>query len=246
GSRLGGWLRQSGLRLSLSGLLLLAMGCGLAGAMAGVTAGLAPYVAVLAFAAPAAIPFGVVAWRRSARLRRFEELFPEALDLISRAVQAGHAFAAGLKMVADEMRDPVGPEFRATFDEQNFGLPMAESLHHLSKRVPLVDVRFFVTAVLIQRETGGNLAEILDNLANVVRERFTLQRQVRTHTAHGRFTGYILIGLPAFLALALSFIQPDHMNLLFQDPIGQRLIVAAITMQAIGWLWIRKVIHIEV
>jgi hypothetical protein len=117
--------------------------------------------------------------------------------------------------------EPVGPEFRKAFDEQNFGLPLKESLNNLCLRVPILDVRFFSTAVLIQRETGGNLSEILDNLAAVVRERFKIRRQVRVHTAHGRFTGYVLMALPAFLALALSFINPEHMNVLFEEKMGQ-------------------------
>ncbi len=165
---------------------------------------------------------------------------------MSRAIRAGHAFSAGMKMVADEMRDPIGPEFRKAFDEQNFGLPLKESLNNLATRVPLLDVKFFATAVLIQRDTGGNLAEILDNLANVVRERFKIRRQVRVHTAHGRFTGYVLLALPAFLALALSFINPDHMNMLFRDQLGRMMIMAAIVMQAAGFVWIKQVVKIEV
>ena len=141
-------------------------------------------------------------------MRAFEEAFPEALDLIARALKAGHAFVTGLKMVADEMPEPVGPEFRKTFDEQNFGLPLKDALENLTMRVPGLDVRFFATAVLIQRETGGNLSEILENLAHVVRERFKILRQVRVYTAHGRMTGYVLLALPAVLCIALAFINP--------------------------------------
>ena len=191
-------------------------------------------------------PLVVVRQRRVARLRKFEEHFPEALDLMSRAIRAGHAFSAGVKMAADELDDPVGTEFRKTFDEQNFGLPLKDALANLMDRMPLLDVRFFATAVLIQRDTGGNLAEILDNLAGVVRERFKIHRQVRVHTAHGRMTGYVLLALPAFLAVALSFINPDHMALLFRERIGQTLLVGAIVMQVIGFVWIKKVVKIEV
>ena len=177
---------------------------------------------------------------------RSKRQFPEALDLISRALKAGHAFSTGLKMVADEMAEPVGPEFRKTFDEQNFGLPLKEALDNLTQRVPIIDVRFFATAVLIQRETGGNLAEILENLAHVVRERFKILRQVRVYTAHGRMTGYVLLALPAVLCIALSFINPDHMNLLFRERMGQMLLMTAMVMQAIGYFWIRQVVKIEV
>ena len=193
-----------------------------------------------------AVPFVFVRVKRTRRLRAFEEAFPEALDLVSRALKAGHAFATGLKMVADEMPEPIGPEFRKTFDEQNFGLPMKDSLTNLTLRIPLLDVRFFSTAVLIQRETGGNLSEILENLSHVVRERFKILRQVRVYTAHGRLTGYVLLGLPAFLAIALAFINPEHMQLLFTERMGHMMLLATVVMQTIGFLWIRQVVKIEV
>lgn len=240
------WLEQSGLSLSLSGLLVIAVGLGLAGAFATALFSGRPPLAVVGFIVAASLPFFVVRQKRASRLYRFEEHFPEALDLISRAIRAGHAFAAGMKMVADEMDPPVGPEFRKAFEEQNFGMSLKEALSHLCERVPLLDVRFFSTAVLIQKETGGNLSEILDSLAAVVRERFKIRRQVRVHTAHGRFTGYVLLALPAFLAIALSFINPEHMDLLFKDRIGQMLIAAAIVMQIVGWFWIKQVVKIEV
>jgi len=184
--------------------------------------------------------------RRSSRLKRFEEQFPEALDLLSRAIKAGHAFQTAMGMVADELPEPVGPEFKKSFDQQNFGLPLKDALNELAERVPILDVKFFVTAVLIQRETGGNLAEILDNLAHVVRERFKILRQVRVHTAHGRFTGYVLLALPAALGVVLAWMNPDHMDLLFKEKMGQMMIMAAIVMQTVGYFWIRQVIKIEV
>jgi tight adherence protein B len=177
---------------------------------------------------------------------KFEEQFPEALDLISRALRAGHAFQTTLGMVADEMKEPVGPEFKKTFDQQNFGLPIRDALNQMTERVPVLDVRFFVTAVLIQRETGGNLSEILDNLAHVIRERFKIRRQIRVHTAHGRFTAFVLLSLPPALAIALSVLNPDHMKLLFEDRTGQLALVIALVMQAIGFFWISRVIKIEV
>jgi tight adherence protein B len=192
------------------------------------------------------LPFLVLRVKRTRRLRAFEEAFPEALDLISRALKAGHAFATGLKMVADEMPEPVGPEFRKTFDEQNFGLPMKDALTNLNVRIPLLDVRFFATAVLIQRETGGNLSEILENLAHVVRERFKILRQVRVYTAHGRLTGYVLLALPAFLGIALAFINPEHMQLLFRERMGHMMLAATVVMQTIGYFWIKQVVKIEV
>jgi tight adherence protein B len=194
----------------------------------------------------AALPFFLLMRRRTLRMRRFEEQFPEALDLLSRAIRAGHAFTTAVGMVADEAPDPIGPEFKKTFDEQNFGLPLKEALGNLAQRVPLIDVHFFVTAVLIQRETGGNLSEILDNLSHVVRERFKILRQVRVYTAHGRLTGYVLMALPAALAVALFFINPAHMELLLNERMGQMMLLGAIVMQTIGYFWIRQVVKIEV
>jgi tight adherence protein B len=246
GSAIERLIEQSGMRISLSACFLLSIALGVLGAGLGFVFVRQAWVIPIGFVVGACIPLGILRRKRTVRINRFEEHFPEALDLMSRAIRAGHAFSAGLKMVADELEDPVGPEFRKAFDEQNYGLPLKESLNNLADRVPLLDVRFFATAVLIQRDTGGNLSEILDNLANVVRERFKIRRQVRVHTAHGRFTGYVLMALPAFLAVALSYISPEHMNLLFEDRMGQMMIVASIVMQAIGFIWIKQVIKIEV
>ena len=249
GSALGRWIEQSGVATTPSGLLLAstvsAVVLGATSRM--LTGGEWAMVALVGGGLVGfAIPLLFVRQRRAARLYRFEEHFPEALDLISRAVRAGHAFSAGLKMIGDEVDAPVGTEFRKTFEEQNYGLPLADALHHLAARVPLLDVKFFVTAVLIQHDTGGNLAEILDNLSGVVRERFKIRRQVRVHTAHGRMTGYVLMALPVVLLIALSFINPDHVGLLFGEPMGQAMLVSAVVMQTVGYVWIRQVVKIEV
>jgi tight adherence protein B len=246
GSAIGRWIEQSGMRVSLSGVFLMAVGLGVVMAMVATMVTRTPMAMPLGFALGFALPFLLLLMKRTRRLRKFEEEFPEALDLIARALKAGHAFATGLKMVADEMEEPVGPEFRKTFDEQNFGLPLKDALENLTLRIPILDVRFFATAVLIQRETGGNLSEILENLAHVVRERFKILRQVRVYTAHGRLTGYVLLALPAFLGVALSFINPEHMNLLFRERMGQMMLIAAMVMQFIGYMWIKQVVKIEV
>lgn len=243
---LGDLIKQSGVKTT-------------AGAVAMASFGVAALLgfAVAVFTRPSWAPFagaivGLAAptlflmRKRSVRLRRFEEQFPEALDLLSRAIKAGHAFQTAMGMVADELPEPVGPEFRKTFEQQNYGLPLREALNAMTDRIPIIDVRFFVTAVLIQRETGGNLSEILDNLAHVVRERFKVLRQVRVHTAHGRFTGWVLLALPAALAIALKFINPDHMNLLFDERMGQQMLIGAVVMQTVGYIWIQKIIKIEV
>ncbi len=245
-SGIGVWIEQSGMKASVSGVLLMALASAVLVGMVAYMASRASLAIPIGGAVGFAIPLLVLKVKRGRRLRAFEEQFPEALDMIGRALKAGHAFATGLKMAAEELPDPVGPEFRKTFDEQNFGLPLKDSLDNLAVRIPLLDVRFFGTAVLIQRETGGNLSEILENLAHVVRERFKILRQVRVYTAHGRFTGYVLLALPAFLGIALSFINPDHMNMLFRERMGQMMLLGALVMQTIGFLWIKHVVKIEV
>jgi tight adherence protein B len=246
----GVWLarliEQAGIKVGASSILVIAAAAASVGALLSV-AFLGLKVGLLPGALTGGVaPFVVLLRKRSARMHRFEEQFPEALDLLSRAIRAGHAFTTAMGMVADEAPAPIGPEFRKTFEEQNFGLPLKDALGNLGDRVPHMDVRFFVTAVLIQRETGGNLSEILDNLSHVVRERFKILRQVRVYTAHGRLTGYVLMALPAALAIVLSFINPDHVNLLFSERMGQIMILTAIVMQTVGYLWIRKVVTIEV
>jgi tight adherence protein B len=246
GSAFGRWIEQSGMKMSISGVLLIAAVSGALCAILITMLTRSPFGIPAGFAIGFALPFMFLKFKRTKRLRAFEEQFPEALDLIARALKAGHAFATGLKMAADELDEPVGPEFRKTFDEQNFGLPLKDALENLTLRIPILDVRFFATAVLIQRETGGNLSEILENLAHVVRERFKILRQVRVYTAHGRLTGYVLLALPAVLSIALMFINPDHMNMLFREHMGQILLMVAIVMQIIGYIWIKQVVKIEV
>ena len=246
GTAFGRWIEQSGMKMSISGVLLLAGVCGALFAVLVTMLTRSPFGIPAGFAIGCALPFMFLKYKRTKRLRAFEEAFPEALDLIARALKAGHAFATGLKMAADELAEPVGPEFRKTFDEQNFGLPLKDALENLTLRIPILDVRFFATAVLIQRETGGNLSEILENLAHVVRERFKILRQVRVYTAHGRLTGYVLLALPAVLSIALMFINPDHMNMLFREHMGQILLMVAIGMQIAGYIWIKQVVKIEV
>ena len=246
GGRLQRLIDQSGVKTTPGAVVLIALVMALA---AGVIAGVVTqmwFLAPVAAGAAAVLPFLFLTHKRTRRMNAFEEMFPEGLDLMSRALKAGHAFQTAMGMVADEMKEPVGPEFRKTFDQQNYGLPLRDALLQMSDRVPLLDVRFFVTAVLIQRETGGNLAEILENLAHVVRERFKILRQVRVHTAHGRFTAWVLLALPAFLALALMYLNPDHMKLLFTEPMGRMMLGLTVVLQTTGYFWIRKVIKIEV
>ena len=192
------------------------------------------------------LPFAVVAWKRRRRLRQFEERFPEALDLLGRAVRAGHAFTTGLEMIAKDSPEPVAGEFRIAFEEQNFGLPLRDALLNMTERIPLIDVQFFVTALLVQKETGGNLAEILDGLSRVIRERFRIFREVRVRTAQGRLTAGILIALPIFMLIVLSILNPTYVKVLFTDPQGPIVLTIAAVMQVIGSFVIWRIIQIEV
>jgi len=196
---------------------------------------------LLAFA-----PLGYIMWARSRRLAKFEEHFPEALDLLGRAVRAGHAFTTGMEMIAKESDEPIGSEFRTTFEEQNFGLPLRDTLLNLTERVPLIDVRFFVTSLMIQKETGGNLAEILDGLSRVIRDRFRIHREVQTKTAQGKLTAAILIAIPPIMLLALSALNPSYMKTLTEDPAGPTILGIAAALQIMGSALLWKIIHIEV
>jgi tight adherence protein B len=239
-------IAQSGVQTTPGTIAVLSIGAAVAGVLAAMVVVRHPLGAPLGGVVGLAAPSVWLLHRRKTRVAKFEEQFPEALDLMARAIRAGHAFQTAMGMVADELPAPVGPEFRKTFDQQNYGLPLREALNGLGDRMPLLDIRFFVTAVTIQRESGGNLSEILQNLAHVVRERFKIRRQVRTHTAHGRFTGYVLLALPAALAVALFRLSPDQMNLLFRESMGRMMLMGAVVAQTIGYFWIRRIIKIEV
>ena len=239
-------LQQAGLSWTLQTLLLLSVGLAVAlGSMTLIATGSVP-VGAVATVIGAMLPNFYVRHRRTKRLNAFEEMLPDAIDLVGRALRAGHPLSSGFKMAADDGPDPVAGEFRRVFEEQRFGLPLQDSLLGMADRVNLVDVRILVTAILIQREVGGNLAEILDNLATVVRARFTIRRQIRVYTAQGRMTGYLLSALPIILFLILYTINGQYMSILFTDPIGKILVTVAIAMQLIGFLWIRKIIKIEI
>jgi tight adherence protein B len=191
------------------------------------------------------MPFAYIKRERTKRMYKFEEQFPEAIDLIARALRAGHALPTGLGMVADEIPAPVGTEFRILYDEQNFGLTLPDAVRNFAARIPVLDARFFATAVLTQRETGGNLAEVLDNLASVIRERFKVKRQVRVISAHGRITGWVLACLPPCVAIAAFVVSPVHIQTLTGDPLGIQMLIGAAVMQVLGTLVIRKIVDIE-
>jgi tight adherence protein B len=238
-------ITQADVKITVGGLLLSSV-CLLLGAwfIVGRLTRL-PWLGLAVGALLACVPYVVVRFKATQRIRTFEEQFPEAIDLIARALRAGHGFTTGLAIVAEEAQQPVAGEFRLLYDQQNFGMPLGDALKAFGSRIPLLDARFFVTAVLTQRESGGNLAEILTNLANVIRERFKVKRQVRVISAHGRITAFVLAGLPPVLAVGMMITAPGHMMVLVTDPLGNYMIFAALFMQITGTLIIRKLVNIE-
>jgi tight adherence protein B len=238
-------ITQSGLQITVGTLVMASV---LLGCLGYLVVKVLTHFTVLALAAAplfASVPFMFARWKRTRRFRMFEEQFPEAIELMARALRAGHAFPTGILMVADEIPSPVGAEFKLLYDRQNFGMPLSVALKGMAERVPILDARFFTTAVLTQRETGGNLSEILDNLAAVIRDRFKVKRQVRAVTAHGRITGWILAALPPVLALILSMMSPEYMKPMITDPLGINMLAVGGTMQVIGSLIIRKLVNIR-
>ena len=251
-SNLQPFLEQANLKIRAGNILMLCAisAVGLAG-VGFLAAGSLPPNQALLFAAVGLVlggflPYSYASYRRTKRFQKFEELFPEAIDTLARAVRAGHAFTTALELIANELSEPVASEFRKLFEEQKFGLPVRDALMNLAERVPLVDVKFFVTAVMLQRETGGNLAEILDNLSYVIRERFKIMRQVRVYTAQGRLTMMLLMGLPPVIVITMLMTSPAFIRPLFADPIGHFLVVAGIVLQTLGYFVIRKIIRIQV
>jgi len=239
-------LAQAGMDVRAGNFLGLCALVGIGGSIAGYFASKRIEVAWIALLIGFVLPYSVVSYKRNKRFEKFEELFPEAIDTLARAVRAGHAFTTALEMITDEVSEPVSGEFRQLYEEQKFGMPVRDALMNLTERMPLVDVKFFVTAVMLQRETGGNLAEILDNLSYVIRERFKIQRQVRVYTAQGRLTMGLLMGMPPIIVTVMMVLNPMFIKPLFSDPIGHTLLVAGITLQTVGYFVIRKIIKIQV
>ncbi len=203
----------------------------------------------MAFAAAilfAAMPILYAMRKRKSRLHRFEEQFPESLEFVARSMRAGHAFSVSLEMLHREFQEPLSGEFRRTFDEQNLGLPLDVALEKLAERVPLLDVHFFVSAVLLQKRTGGNLAEVLDKLASLIRERFKLRGRIRAISAHGRMTGMALSCIPAGVAGIMFYVNPDYAMFFIHDELGNYMIGAAIGLQLLGYAVIQKIVSIEV
>jgi tight adherence protein B len=239
-------LDQADLHITPSRLLMFSFMSGMLGALAASVLTVFVPLMILAGIVTASIPLLHVWWKRRKRFNQFLEHLPDALDLISRALSAGHAFSEALHMVSTEMPEPIATEFRKAYEEQNLGLSVKLALENLTQRIPLLDLRMCVTAILIQRETGGNLAEILEKVAYTIRERFRIMGDLKTLTTSSRMSAWLLCALPIFVALAVTVMNPDYMSVLWKDPRGHYLIAAALTMQITGMLIVKKILNIKI
>ncbi len=239
-------LLQSGSPQSVARLLSVCLTLGLAGLLLGALLKWSWLMTVLLALGLAALPLLRLPWLRGRRINKIGEQLPEALDMISRAMRAGHAFSAALAMVADQAQEPIASEFKSTFDEINFGISTKTALMNLATRVPVTDLRYFVLAVVIQLETGGNLAELLKMLAELIRERFKLQGRIRVLAAEGKLSAYILMALPFCVAGMLQIVNPDYLRVLFVDPTGIRMVTTALVMMVLGGLVMWRIVDFKV
>lgn len=240
------FLQQSGMSWSVAEFLGITLAAGLVAYFSASYFALPPLFRIGLAVAAAVLPFQLVKRATTKRLHRIEEQLPDALDLMSRALRAGHAFPTALKMVGDEMNDPLAGEFRAAFDEVNFGISMADALMNLATRVPSTDLRYFVVAVLIQRETGGNLSELLDSISAIIRDRIKLLGQVRVLSAEGKMSAWVLGLLPFGAGALIQLTNPKFLESLFTDPAGQKMLMGAVAMMLVGVVVMRRIIRIRV
>jgi tight adherence protein B len=240
------FIDQADLDMTVMRLLLFSVLAGFLAIMAMSFLASEPLVLVFTGIVFASVPFVHVWWKRRKRLDRFLELLPDALDLMSRALLAGHAFAESLHMVSKEMPEPIASEFTRAYDEQNLGLSIKLALENLCRRIPLLDLKMATTAILIQRETGGNLGEILEKVAGTIRERFRILADLKTLTTSSRMSAWILCALPIFVTFMVTYLNPDYMSKLWKDPRGHTLIIVALSMQFVGMLMVRKILRIKV
>ncbi len=237
---------QADVSMSMSTFVAACAGTGFAAwavcTAVGLHAGIAPLIGV----AFASLPYFWLSFRRKRRLKKFASQLPEALELTARALRAGHSLASGFKLVAGEMSAPISEEFGRVFEEQNLGLPFEEALENMTHRVPNLDLKFFVTAVILQRQTGGDLAEILDKIGHLIRERFQIWGQVQALTGEGRLSGIVLLALPPVLFVTVYRMNPEYLMLLFTDDLGKKMLIGGILTQIVGALVIRKIVNIRV
>lgn len=239
-------LDQADLHITPSRLVMFSGMAGLLAALAASVVSISIILMFVAGVAAAAIPFLHVWWSRKRRFDRFLEHLPDALELMSRALSAGHAFSEAMHMVSAEMPEPIATEFRKTYEEQNLGLSLKLALENLTQRIPLLDLHMCVTAVLIQRETGGNLSEILEKVAYTIRERFRIMGDLKTLTTSSRMSAWLLCGLPIFVTFVITALNPEYMTVLWKDQRGHYLIATALFLQVTGMLIVRKILRIKI
>lgn len=237
-------LQQANIRHPIGFFILLSVLLASGGGL--IASFVTPVLIVPTIALLGLVPFVYIYVKKRKRMRKFERQLPDTMDLIARALKAGHALSGGLQLVGEEFGDPIGTEFERTVNEINFGVAVPEALKALARRVDCNDLKFFVMSVIIQRETGGNLAEILENIARLIRERFKLHGRIRVLSAEGKLSAIILVAIPFFLGFVLSIINPEYINTLFEDPIGIVLVVFACVMMALGILMMKKMVAIRV
>jgi tight adherence protein B len=240
------FIEQADVPLTPTKLFIVCGGLAAAGVAVVLAAQLPWFLAPLAGIALGFLPFGFLFFKRSKRLAAFAKQLPEALELIARALRAGHSLVAGFQLVGEEMKDPIGKEFRQVYDEQNLGISLEESLQNMAERVPNLDLRFFATAVILQRQTGGDLAEILDKIGHLIRERFKIWGQIQALTGEGRLSGIVLLALPPVLFVTMYRLNPQYVMMLFTDPLGKQMLAVAVVLQILGALLIRKIVNIKV
>lgn len=245
-TRLKAYIDQADVDITVSRLVLFSLTAGVLAALA--TSMLTTsYLLMVVFGLLAlSLPFLHITIKRRKRLNQFLKLLPDALDLMSRGLSAGHAFTEVLQMVSTEMPEPISMEFRKTYEEQNLGLSLKLALENMARRIPLLDLRMCITAVLIQRETGGNLSELLEKVAHTIRERFRIMEDLKTLTLSSRWSAWLLCALPIFLALYTTYITPDYMNVMWRDPRGHRLLAIAAAMQILGMVMVQRIMKIRI
>ena len=245
--RLSARLRQAQMPISVTGFILISVACGAAGTLAAIVwQGFNWLLILIAFPVMAVLPYAYLTLAVTRRVKRFSTQFPDALDLLSSCVKSGLALNAAINNVADEMPDPIGDEFKIIADELTLGVELSDALRHFNERLDTPDVQFFCTALMIQKETGGNLSEVLDGLQKTIRERFRILRQVKTLTAQGRLSGWVVGLLPIVLGFTIYTLKPDYMRTLLDTPEGRKLLYVGGSLQVVGMFLIRKIVNIKV
>jgi tight adherence protein B len=243
---LSAFIEQSGVNISVSQFVGATIGLGTVASFAYMATSPVKSLTPLVFLLAAALPFGFVWFKRRSRMKKFNAQLPEALDLICQALRAGQSMPAGIQLVGQQMDEPIGPEFHRAFEQQNLGISLEDSLKMMLERIPNLDLQFFVTSVILQRTTGGDLAEILDKIGRLIRERFQIWGQIQALTGEGRLSGIVLLALPPSLMLVMFRLNYDYIMMLFEDPFGQKMLIFGIIMQILGAIAIKKIITIKV